>query len=569
MPIPWNQSQRSRSFAAGFGGTGAAALGKPAPAFTPGSVFRRRTAASYAEAKNIEPRAFLREALDVRPDTNNCSVNDVAPVFGPPSVADTWANNCVRQKLRELHPDASWVLDHCKIRILLLPPDGTEVVTAIPADDPMGSTKEEVKSEEAPLKGLTEDEGDPAESRPERKKIVLATGQLTLLRALAAANASNWTSVKQALREAHGTGAVWGIGAESLEKAMQMDIPMGHFVLFAIGKVFRDGKMLDDAVELDSAMDLQVLTMPPQFSDASDVQLERLYDAAKDGLVEEVEDLLQERLHPDAGYDKWNWEGPCTPLMLASSLGRLQVVQLLLEAGAQVELDDSSRFTALMHAAYNGHAQVVQLLLESGSHLEDCDYEDSTALMFAAGFGHAEVVKVLLDAGARKDACDIVSGHTALMRASINGHAEVTELLLEAKAQVNLCDKELGTPLSFAANEGHAQVVQLLLAAGANPNLSDSYNFTSLMQAASHDHAPIVRLLLEAGADVDARDYLGSTALMGAASSGHAQVVQLLLDAGAQKDLHDGDGRTALMLATDAGHDAVRRLLGPSADSAS
>lgn len=84
--------------------------------------------------------------------------------------------------------------------------------------------------------------------------------------------------------------------------------------------------------------------------------------------------------------------------MLASSGGRLQVVQLLQKAGAQVELDDSSRFTALMHAAYNGHAQVVQLLLESGSQLE-----------------------VLLDAGARKDACDIVIGHTALMRASING----------------------------------------------------------------------------------------------------------------------------------------------------
>jgi len=33
-----------------------------------------------------------------------------------------------------------------------------------------------------------------------------------------------------------GLRGVWGIGAESLEKAMQMDIPMGHFVLFAIGK---------------------------------------------------------------------------------------------------------------------------------------------------------------------------------------------------------------------------------------------------------------------------------------------------------------------------------------------
>eukprot|EP00439_Symbiodinium_sp_Y106_P057360 s1757_g8.t1 len=244
-----------------------------------------------------------------------------------------------------------------------------------------------------------------------------------------------------------GLRGVWGIGAESLEKAMQMDSQLSvtcaeYFGSSAVLRAvlpglailritwlsgeeltsipcrevsdvgalkcrlhqlhglpaFRDGNMLDDAVELDSAMDLQVLTMPPQFSDATEAQLERLYDAAKDGLVEEVEDLLQERLHPDAASDKWNWHGPCTPLMLASSGGRLQVVQLLQKAGAQVELDDSSRFTALMHAAYNGHAQVVQLLLESGSQLE-----------------------VLLDAGARKDACDIVIGHTALMRASING----------------------------------------------------------------------------------------------------------------------------------------------------
>ena len=52
-----------------------------------------------------------------------------------------------------------------------------------------------------------------------------------------------------------------------------------------------------------------------------------------------------------------------TALMLASSHNRLQVVAMLLECGADVNLQDEDGSSALMCACEHGHIDVVQLLL--------------------------------------------------------------------------------------------------------------------------------------------------------------------------------------------------------------
>lgn len=75
--------------------------------------------------------------------------------------------------------------------------------------------------------------------------------------------------------------------------------------------------------------------------------------------------------------------------------GRIDIVKSLLAAGADVNAQAQNGWTALMAAAQGGHPDVVRLLLENGATLETRDENGKTALDLAARFGHSEVVELL------------------------------------------------------------------------------------------------------------------------------------------------------------------------------
>ena len=116
-----------------------------------------------------------------------------------------------------------------------------------------------------------------------------------------------------------------------------------------------------------------------------------------------------------------------TALMLASSKGHLEIVRLLIEAGANVNAKRDD-WTALMSASRNGHAQVVRLLVDAGADVNTKGSDGWTPLMLASWEGHLEVVRLLVDAGADVNTKGS-DGWTALMWASLKGHLEVVRLL--------------------------------------------------------------------------------------------------------------------------------------------
>eukprot|EP00439_Symbiodinium_sp_Y106_P065696 s1757_g10.t1 len=190
-------------------------------------------------------------------------------------------------------------------------------------------------------------------------------------------------------------------------------------------------------------MDLQVLTLP--FSEVSETQ-DRLYEASRCGPAAEVENLLRVPADPDTVVVDFDML-PGSPLMSASSAGRLDVVKLLVEARAQVDLTDRSGGTALIYAAINGHAGVLQFLMESGAQVGLSDRHGWTSLMHAAVNGHAEVVKLLLEAGAELDVCHQESSG-ALMTAANRGHSQVLQLLSEACSQKDDYSGRIGLVLA-------------------------------------------------------------------------------------------------------------------------
>ncbi|CAE7671074.1 Ankrd17 [Symbiodinium necroappetens] len=196
-------------------------------------------------------------------------------------------------------------------------------------------------------------------------------------------------------------------------------------------------------------MDLQLVLLP--FGYASSEQAQELIDMASSGRDSEVEEMMNDCLHPDVAYN-----GGETALFVASRKGLVSTVKLLLEANAVP--DRLSRNVA----CFAGHAGVTQLLLE-GRELP---------LNLACFKGSAETVQHLLDAKADKDAKG-QQGFTPLLEACSRGNVSVVRLLLESRANVDTvcCSDDVSygeTPLYVAARSGYVEVVRLLLQAGAD-----------------------------------------------------------------------------------------------------
>ncbi|XP_019624634.1 PREDICTED: uncharacterized protein LOC109470229 [Branchiostoma belcheri] len=273
---------------------------------------------------------------------------------------------------------------------------------------------------------------------------------------------------------------------------------------------------------------------------------EALPRAAEEGDTDRVQQLLAERVNPNAGGGFLQW----SPLSQAAYNGHHETVSALLSAGADVNSLNDKKWSPLHLAAYNGHHETVSVLLTAGADVNARTALQSTPLYLAAQNGHHETVSALLAAGADVNAEDD-GQDSPLHMAAYNGHHETASVLLTAGANVNALDDGQLSPLHLAAHDGHHRTVSALLTAGADVNARDDTLRTSLHMAVQNGHHETVSALLAAGADMNAEDVGENTPLHDAATRGHPKCAEILLQYGADASLRNEVGRTAEDIATD------------------
>lgn len=206
-----------------------------------------------------------------------------------------------------------------------------------------------------------------------------------------------------------------------------------------------------------------------------------------------------------------------TPLILASYLGKVELVKVLLNhphKKPDLNRKDSDGWTALMWASFLCHTDIVRLLLSEGADPTiSTDTDGWTAIILATRRNNNDIVKLLvskiaIDSLKRTDENNFTLLHHAVDLAIEDSEKTTTLLTLSEKldALKDARNKNDMAPIHIAAAKGFLSHVKLLfllkvdIEASTRPALANYKNATPLYLAAIHNHHEVVKYLLSVGA---------------------------------------------------------------------
>jgi len=282
---------------------------------------------------------------------------------------------------------------------------------------------------------------------------------------------------------------------------------------------------------------------------------------------------VNKRPDPVTCYTLQSIKGKTINRELIQAAKDLILLKCLLER-IDIEAATNYNYTLLILASANGKAQVVNYLLDQGANILAKTDQGVSSFSLAAEKGHLEIVKALY----RKDPSILEQkdkkGRTALIWASMKGHLDVVQFLVSKNADINVQSNEDETPLLVASTNNHDGVVTFLTGRKntvtgslgvTNTNTSPANN-DALISEASKGKWNTVRSLIN-NRNMNYQDRNGKTALIAAAEGRHQQLVSELIKFGVNVNLKKQNGITALHLESQNGHlQNVQALLQKGAD---
>ncbi|MCJ1338346.1 hypothetical protein MMC09_003633 [Bachmanniomyces sp. S44760] len=259
----------------------------------------------------------------------------------------------------------------------------------------------------------------------------------------------------------------------------------------------------------------------------------------------------------DAGADPNQVGGEMgSALVAAAFTGSVDSCRMLLDIGANVDLWSQPFGTALCAAAYRSKINVVEYLIERGADLDAGGSEHGTPLQ-AAAWGSSsgrrvDILRLLVVAGAKVGTHSVSATSnrgTKVLRSALHlaierGDEDAVLFLVEAGADVNDLDEEKGTPL-LATLSKRRGMSQLLIAMGANVNARGG-KYDNAVQAAALHSLDLIRLLEAKGADLKTQGGEFHNALQAASYNADPDIMLHLLQNGFDVNIEGGRFGTPL-----------------------
>uniref|UniRef100_A0A3Q2U4U6 Ankyrin repeat and death domain containing 1B n=1 Tax=Fundulus heteroclitus TaxID=8078 RepID=A0A3Q2U4U6_FUNHE len=289
--------------------------------------------------------------------------------------------------------------------------------------------------------------------------------------------------------------------------------------------------------------------------------------------------LLQRRVKVDQ-KDKYGMAA----IHLAAWFGSLEMLKLLVQAGAEQKVENEEGLNIMHCAAINNHTEIIDYIVND-MQMKELDKDDQSGhrpFALAAEHGSVEMLKTLMEPYDMATMKPNKRGDTPLHLAARNGHLDAVQLLLQSfntrdevntlhpahtvcffktmdlfnafwdieALQLNSCSPQTKcSALHPVSERGDVSLVRLLLEHHAHTDVQNQQLEAPLHLAVKNSHIPVIHCLVVAGCNVNIRLQTG---LHLSAELGRTEVVEMLLKAGVDLALRDRQGKTALGVAARA-----------------
>ena len=253
--------------------------------------------------------------------------------------------------------------------------------------------------------------------------------------------------------------------------------------------------------------------------------------------------------------------------LISTGEGYLELLNLTLRHGADIDSKDSFNGTGLIRAADRGHADIAGRLIQANIKINHINNLGWTALHEAIILGngsrrYVDTVLVLVAGGADLRLPSQRDQISPLDHATAKGHNEIAKVLETALDADKPSKQVANRRLLAAAQRGDATAAALAVRAGANLETRDQRGRTPLLLAVTEERLAVARLLVHLGANPDALDDQHDTPWLVTGVTGSVDMLEVLLPAGPDLKIRNRFGGTSLIPASERGHVAyVRRVV--------
>ncbi|MCJ1465053.1 hypothetical protein MMC07_003669 [Pseudocyphellaria aurata] len=291
-----------------------------------------------------------------------------------------------------------------------------------------------------------------------------------------------------------------------------------------------------------------------------------LHDASKSGHADIIRLLKAKNL--DLNLQDINGFTPLHEAVLAEHPAAAQIVELLLDLGADPNIPDKDGNTPFAHISWHGQSDVANVFKErlNMGYTEETTVE-RIPIWTLVKLGHIDLIAEEIAAGkANLNEKEPGTGNGPLHIAVLRGRDDILQVLLdEGKMEINTVGQYDCTPLHLAAMHGHEDSLDVLMKRHANLDPLDHLGFTPLSRADKDGDFDVALTLIEAGATFDPKAINLQALIFRAAGQGRTAAMKIFLDRNIVDPIQrNEEGLTVRQIARRSGDVDMIRLLDPA-----
>lgn len=300
---------------------------------------------------------------------------------------------------------------------------------------------------------------------------------------------------------------------------------------------------------------LKVQKILEKFNEFSDVEATNpklnptlIYNFVSNGNKEVIKNMLSDGLNIN------KIEGSTTPLHIAVKSGNMEMIEFLIENGADPSIVNAKNNTPLHMAANEGNITAFKTLLNKNVDLKIKGNFNLTPLEMAVVYGHEDFLFNLT-----KEHLDQIDlSNLIALSLHLNKHVFLDQFIAKYNIDVNTLSLKGSSLLQAAINKNKLEDVQFLMKHRANPNFG---NPPPIILATRIKNENILDALLANKADINAKTIRGSNALFDAIATGNLKIAEKLISLGIEINAKDLNGITPLWIAIKKNNFEMVKLL--------